>query len=100
VTVRTREIGIRLTLGASPGAVARMFLRQAIVMTAAGVAAGLAGAAAVVPLLEQRVGYLGSMHGASIAWPVALLSAVGVTAGYVTAWRATRVDPALTLRAE
>ena len=100
VTVRTREVGIRLTLGASPMDVAGLFLRQTIVMTGAGVAAGLACAAAILPILQQRVGYLGTIDRASVVWPVGLLSVVGVTAGYLTAWRATRVDPAQTLRAE
>ena len=100
VTVRTREIGIRLTLGASPTDVAGIFLRQTILMTGAGVVAGLACAAAILPILQQRVGYLGTIDRASVVWPVGLLSAVGVTAGYLTAWRATHVDPAQTLRAE
>jgi predicted permease len=100
VTVRTREIGIRLTLGASQMDVAGIFLRQTIVMTGAGVAGGLACAAAIMPVLQQRVGYLGTIDHVSIVWPVGLLTVVGLAAGYVTAWGAARVDPAHTLRSE
>jgi predicted permease len=100
VALRTREIGIRLTLGASPMDVAAIFVRQTIVMLGAGVVAGLASTAAIVPVLQQRVGYLGTIAHGSIAWPVGLLAVIGLAAGYATAWRATRVDPAQTLRAE
>lgn len=100
VTMRQREIGIRLTLGASPSAVAHLFLRQTMIMTGSGVAAGLACAAALVPILQHRVAYLGSIGTASVAWPVALLSAVGVIAGYVTVWRSVVWDPAETLRSD
>jgi predicted permease len=100
VAIRTREIGIRLTLGASPLDVAGLFLRQTAVMTGGGVLAGLACAAVIVPMVQLRFGYLATIDVTSIVWPVALLTCVGLAAGYLTASRATRVDPAHTLRAE
>ena len=69
-------------------------MRQTILMTGAAIMAALACASAILPILQQRVRYLGTIDRAWVAWPVGLLSAVGVTAGYLTAWRATHVDAA------
>jgi ABC-type antimicrobial peptide transport system permease subunit len=100
VAVRTREIGIRLTLGASAGQISGIFLRQSFWMTGAGIVAGLTLAFAMVPVLRQQTGFRGAVETGLVLWPMILLTIVGLAAGHLTAWRATRVDPARTLREE
>jgi putative ABC transport system permease protein len=100
VAVRTREIGIRLTLGASAQNIAGIFLRQSIWMTGLGIAAGLVLALTLAPVLAPRTGFRVGVDVALVLWPTLLLTGVGMAAGHLTAWRATRVDPARTLRDE
>jgi putative ABC transport system permease protein len=100
VSQRTREIGVRMALGARPATVTRMFLRQGVALTLAGIALGLAGAAASTRLLESW------LYGVTPLDPrVFTASAVGmltiaVVASYLPARRAARIDPVVTLRAE
>ena len=100
VALRTREIGIRIALGAKPGSVLGLVMRQGITVTAAGVAGGAAlafGAAKVVS---------GALYGVSpldpAAWGGALgiLFTVSVLANLIPARRAARVDPSVALRSE
>jgi predicted permease len=98
VSRRTREIGIRMAIGADPGSVARLVLRQGMKLTAIGGAIGL-----VLSLLASQV--LGSLLvGVSardpevyVAVPL-LLAAISLLACYVPARRAARIDPLLALR--
>jgi len=97
---RTREIGLRMALGAAPGRVRGMVLRQVGVMTAVGGVAGLAAAVglgvAARALLFEIKGYdPGVLAGAIVA-----LAAVAITAGIVPALRASRIDPIQALRYE
>ena len=100
VSQRTREIGIRLALGARRRMVLRLVLRRAFVVVAAG---GLAGT--VIAALASRV-LGGALYGVGagdpMAWLAALLTVAAVTslATAVPALRAIRIDPARTLRAE
>jgi predicted permease len=100
VAHRTREMGVRLALGASPSNVVRLVVRQSMLWIAAGLAIGLAGAGVgaryVEPLLFETRAYDPVVFAAA---PLLLL-AVALIASAVPAWRAARVDPNLTLRAE
>lgn len=100
VAERTHEIGIRMALGATAAHVQRAVLRQGLVLALAGVAVGMAGAAA----LARALSYFLFGVTAGDPWPYAavslLLVAVALLAGYVPARRATRVDPVLALRGE
>jgi putative ABC transport system permease protein len=100
VARRTREIGIRLALGADPGGVRRMVLRQALRQTACGIAAGAAGALALKGLLAHWLFGITATDWAAFAM-AALVSLAAVTAAvYVPARRAAGVDPVRALREE
>jgi putative ABC transport system permease protein len=100
VTQRTREIGIRMALGASHKAVLRLVLRQSTVLTAIGLAAGLAGAAGTTRYLQGLLFGLTPLDPSTFL--VVSLAFVGVAmlASYVPARRAMRVDPLVALRHE
>jgi putative ABC transport system permease protein len=100
VAQRTREIGIRVALGAARGAVWSMVLRQGMRTTSVGIFVGLVGAAA----LSRVMGAL--LYGTSPTDPVTfglvtgLLAVTALVACFVPAWRATKVDPIVALRCE
>jgi putative ABC transport system permease protein len=100
VTERTREIGVRLALGASRGHILALILRQGMTLTCIGVAAGLCGAAAASSALVSLLFGVSRLDPAAYLGVVALLAAVSAAACWVPAWRAARVDPSITLRAE
>ncbi|MFL5458382.1 MAG: FtsX-like permease family protein, partial [Myxococcales bacterium] len=100
VAERTREIGIRAALGASPGGILALVVRQGLALTGIGVAAGLAGAVAASQAIAGLLFGVSRLDPLTYAGMVALLFAVAAVACWVPAWRAARVDPALTLRAE
>jgi putative ABC transport system permease protein len=100
VELRTREIGIRMALGASPRQVLRGTLRAAAWMVLAGTAAGAAGALAFNRLLESLLHGVSPADPASFATAAAVLGLSALAAALRPALRASRVDPMLCLRAE
>jgi predicted permease len=98
VEQRTQEIGIRIALGAGPAGVRNMFLRQGGRLTLAGVAFGLGAAVSTSRALSSVVFGMATWDPGVFAGVAALLAAVSITAAYVPALAATRVDPMRTLR--
>ncbi len=100
VVSRTNEIGVRLALGAEPQRVLRYVFRHGLKLLGVGVVIGAAAAVAAIRVLG------GSLTGVSAADPIALAlaaaftTAISLLAVYIPARRATRIDPALALRAE
>src|SRR4051812_12212368 len=97
---RAREFGIRVALGARSGDVLRLVLGGALKMTATGVAIGLAAAAMLTRLLETLLFAVQPIDPVTFGGTAAVLSAAALIACALPAWRATRVDPAVTLRQE
>ena len=100
VAERTREIGVRAALGASPRDVAGLVVRQGITLTGIGVAAGVGGALLASRALVTLLFGVGRLDVVTYAGVIALLLAVAVVACLLPAWRAAKLDPAMTLRAE
>jgi hypothetical protein len=100
VARRRTEIGIRIAVGAGSLDVIRLVLGQSIAVTLAGIALGLAGAAAVTRYLEGLLFGLTPLDPGTFAGVSVLFVIVSMLAAFIPARRATRVDPVVTLRAE
>ena len=100
VSQRTREIGIRMTLGADPKGVLRMVMRRGLFLASSGIAAGLAIALAAAPQIAPLLYHVSPADPVSIAGAALFLIVVAVIASLIPALRATRVDPILALREE
>jgi putative ABC transport system permease protein len=100
VTRRTREIGIRVALGAQRGEVLSLVLRQSAVLTIIGLGLGLAGAAAVTRYLEGLLFGLTPLDPVTFGAVTVLFAAIATVASYVPARRAATVDPLIALRCE
>jgi putative ABC transport system permease protein len=98
VSRRTREIGIRIAIGADPGGVARLVLRQGMMLTLAGVGIGLLLALSASKLLGSLLVGVSSRDPFVFLAVTLILSAVGLLACYVPARRAARTDPLVALR--
>jgi putative ABC transport system permease protein len=100
VTQRTREMGIRMALGAQARDVVRLVMRHGARLTVAGVVLGLAGAYAFTRLLASLLYGVSARDPLTFALVPAVLAAVALAAAYVPARRASRADPLLAIRAE
>jgi len=100
VAQRTRELGVRIALGARGGDVVRLVVRQGVRLVAGGTVVGLAAALGAGRWVEALLFRVSPRDPAVYGGVVLLLLAVGVAACLVPSWRAARVDPAVALRAE
>jgi predicted permease len=97
---RTREIGIRIAMGATAGQVVGMVVRETLLVSIAGCAAGIAAAFGLSRFLQSLLFGVTAHDPVAYAIFPAVLLAVAVLAATVPAWRASRLDPTLTLRQE
>jgi predicted permease len=100
VAQRTREIGLRMALGADAGKIRGMVLRQVARMTGVGGAIGLGLAATAGYFAESVLYQMKGMDPAVLASAAAVLALVALAAGFIPAFRASRVDPMRALRYE
>jgi putative ABC transport system permease protein len=97
---RTREIGIRIALGANRGQIVRLVLGQALAVCAVGMAVGMVAATLLAGTLRSQLYGVSPGDPVSLAAATLLLAAVALLASYIPARRATRVDPMVALRYE
>ena len=100
VSQRTREIGIRMALGAREGSVIRLIVVQAMILVVTGVAAGTIAALFLSQTMTKMLFGVTPTDPATFASVAGVLLGVALFASYLPARRATRVDPVIALRAE
>ncbi len=101
VTQRTREIGVRMALGARRANVLRLILLHAVLLVAVGVVTGLLAATALMSFVPAALlPNIGARDPMTFAVTAALLTIVALTASCIPAYRATRIDPLVALRAD
>lgn len=100
VTQRTREIGIRMSLGAAHGNVLRLVLQQSLTLTAIGVVLGLVAAGFASQYVQSLLFGVEPLDTATFVAVASIFVSVAVLASYVPARRAAKVDPLVALRAE
>jgi predicted permease len=100
ISLRVREIGVRIALGAEPRHVRGMLMREGAILVAIGIALGLAGAFALSRVLESMLVAVGVLDLATFVAAPCLLAAVAMAACWLPARRATRIAPAIALRVE
>ena len=100
VSQRTREIGVRLALGAGRGEIVRQVVGQALVLAAIGLAVGLAGAVALTRLIRTLLFEVSPTDLGTFGTVAIVLGLIAIAAGVVPARRASRVDPLVALRSD
>jgi len=100
VTQSTHDIGVLVTLGARPGNIIRLVVRQGMELAVIGIAVGLAGAAGLTRVMASLLYGVTTTDAITFGAVSALLAAVAFAATIIPAWRATRVDPMVALREE
>jgi len=100
VEQRTHELGIRAALGASQRGLLSLVLIRGLVLTAIGLAIGLAGSLAVTRQMKSLLFGVGAQDPMTMIAVAAILAAVAITACYVPSRRATKADPMVALRYE
>jgi predicted permease len=100
ISQRTREIGIRMALGAQRGQITAMFVRQGFLLTAIGVALGLGSAAATMRFLSALLFHVSPMDPLTYASVTGVIAAVAWVACYLPSRRAASVEPVNALRSE
>jgi putative ABC transport system permease protein len=100
VSQRTQEIGVRMALGANAAQVRVMVVREGAMLAAAGVAVGIVAALAGARVVSSMLYGIRSTDAATYTGSAVLLGAIMLVASYMPAWRASRVDPMVTLRFE
>ena len=99
-TQRTREIGIRIALGAARGDVTGLFLRQAVVLALLGITTGIVAAALATRVMSAMLFGVSATDPLTYVAVAVALGGTALLASYIPAARAARVDPAIALRAE
>jgi putative ABC transport system permease protein len=99
VAQRTREVGIRIALGATPRQIVRLIVGRGALLVGSGIVAGAAASIALQRVMSTLLFHASILDAATIA-AIGILAATGVLACYVPALRAARVDPLVALRAE
>jgi ABC-type antimicrobial peptide transport system permease subunit len=100
VTQSSHDIGVRIALGAGSGNIVSLVVRQGMTLAAAGVVAGLGGAALLTRAMATLLFGVGAHDAATFAAVAAFLLATAFLASYIPARRATRFDPLVVLREE
>ena len=100
VAQRTREVGIRMALGAARGNVVWMVMREVFVLVAIGVVIGISVALALTRVVQSQLFGLTPHDPLTLAFATVALALVACAAGYIPALRASRLDPVTALRYE
>jgi predicted permease len=100
VTQSTHDIGVLVTLGAQPGNIIGLVVRQGMQLAGIGIAVGLAGALGLTRVMNSLLFGVSTTDALTFATVPTLLGAVAFAATFIPAWRATRVDPMVALREE
>jgi ABC-type antimicrobial peptide transport system permease subunit len=100
VTQSTHDIGVRVALGARPGNIVGLVVRQGMELAATGIVAGLAGAFALTRVMTSLLFGVSATDAITFTAVAVLLAAVAFAATAIPARRATRVDPMVALREE
>jgi putative ABC transport system permease protein len=100
VTRRTREIGIRIAMGAQPGEVRRLVVGESVVLAALAVVVGLCGAWTLTRYLQSMLYGVTALDAATFAVMPIVLVTLAIASSVLPAWRASRIDPMAALREE
>ena len=100
VTQRTKEIGVRMALGADRDQVLKLIVRRGVVLAISGVVLGLVSSLALTRLLRGLLYGIGTLDPATLATTALFLILVATVASYIPARKATRIEPTVTLRAD